>query len=94
MSAQWGMVRTTGRHSSRPVGPQVTAGLSTVCVPSEGKLGRGGTRWSEEPHGGPQKVEGRARCDLQGALRLVDDQVHLVELPLGDGPVGHQQAHP
>lgn len=94
MSAQWGMVRTTGRHRSRPVGPQVTAGLSTVCVPSEGSLGRDrGQRLDRELCGGQQRVGGQ-QSDLQGALGLVEYQVHLIELPLGDGPVGHQQAHP
>lgn len=40
ISTQWGIVKMTGRHKSNPVGPQVTIGLSTVCVPSEGKLQR------------------------------------------------------
>lgn len=30
----------------------------------------------------------------QGVFCLVDDEVHLVELALGDGSVGHQQADP
>lgn len=36
--AQWGNVRTTGRFSSIPDGPQLTTGLSTVWLPSEGSL--------------------------------------------------------
>lgn len=36
--AQWGKVRTTGRFSNMPDGPQLTTGLSTVWLPSEGSL--------------------------------------------------------
>lgn len=36
--AQWGKVSTTGRFSSMPEGPQLTTGLSTVWLPSEGSL--------------------------------------------------------
>ena len=36
--AQWGRVSTTGRLSSMPVGPQLTTGVRTVWLPSEGSL--------------------------------------------------------
>lgn len=48
-SAQCGTVRMTGRHSRRPVGPQVTEGLNTVWVPSESGLG-----WDGGQEGGSE----------------------------------------
>lgn len=38
-SAQWCKVRTTGRVSRAPRGPQLTTGVKSVCVSSMGGLG-------------------------------------------------------
>lgn len=76
------------------MGPQVTAGLSTVCVPSEGSLGRDRAHRLDRGLRGGQRGAGGRRGDLQSGLSLVEHQVHLVELALRDGPVGNQQADP
>lgn len=53
------------------MGPQVTAGLSTVCVPSEGRLGMGGegdTGWKASLTAANGKQKGGRRGATYRAL--------------------------